>query len=288
MNRSLSQRQFEQLWRRLQRLGLTTYEARTYVVLLGHPQFRAVDLASRAKVPKQKIYDVLAQLRDKGFAIVSRGRTKLFSAVPPAQAIPSFLQRQRKAAEQQFLQLEQLGESLIEALQGLVQTPPEPATGLEHLCVIEDPLQAAVTYRELLVQSSKEFREFVCPPYAVTPIETELVAQALERGVRCRLLIDEPTAERLSSSEVNRLIETGAEVRVASRLPLKLAIFDQVRGMCALQDPVVTHPGWTSLLFSHPGMIEAMNAVFEHYWERGSPWRGKADARSRAANANSG
>ena len=274
----LSQTQFDQLWRQLRRLGLSTYEARAYVVLLGHPQFRAVDLAPRAGIPKQKVYDVLDQLAEKGFATIGRGRTKLFSAVHPAQAIPAFIERQRRLAEQQLLQMQQTGESLVEMLQSLVQVSDQIPTGLDYVKILQDPVQAAVSYRELLGKVKESFRQFLCPPYNATSLETELLLQALTRGVRCRLLVQKPTRKKVSHKDVQRLIQAGAELRLTAQLPLKLMLFDQAVGMCALRDPVVTHPGWTTLQFSHPGMLEAMSVVFDHYWERGTPWGEEAKA----------
>ena len=38
-------------WRKLQQVGLNAYEARSYLVLLGHPRFKALELAARAHVP---------------------------------------------------------------------------------------------------------------------------------------------------------------------------------------------------------------------------------------------
>ena len=75
-------------WRKLQQVGLNAYEARSYLVLLGHPRFKALELAARAHVPRQKIYEVLDSLVEKGFAQVVQERTKLFSAVDPSLAVP--------------------------------------------------------------------------------------------------------------------------------------------------------------------------------------------------------
>ena len=74
---------YEKYWRRLQQVGLNAYEARSYLVLVGHPRFKALELAARARVPRQKIYEVLDSLVDKGFAQVVQEKTKLFSAVEP-------------------------------------------------------------------------------------------------------------------------------------------------------------------------------------------------------------
>jgi len=51
-------------------------------------------------------------------------------------------------------------------------------------------------------------------------------------------------------------------------VPLKLALFDGRRGLIALLDPVITKPAWTSLVFDHPGLGEAMKGLFEEHWRR--------------------
>src|SRR5678816_2074163 len=94
--------EFQRFWKRLQQLGLNAYESRSYLVLLGHPRFKALELAARAHVPRQKIYEVLDSLTEKGFASVIQDRTKLFSAIAPDQALPSYFDRRNQALEQQL------------------------------------------------------------------------------------------------------------------------------------------------------------------------------------------
>ena len=62
MTTELPELDFQRFWRRLQQLGLNAYEARSYLVLIGHPRFKAIELAARAHVPRQKIYEVLDSL----------------------------------------------------------------------------------------------------------------------------------------------------------------------------------------------------------------------------------
>ena len=47
--------EFQRFWRRLQQLGLNAYESRSYLVLLGHPKFKALELAARAHVPAKNL-----------------------------------------------------------------------------------------------------------------------------------------------------------------------------------------------------------------------------------------
>src|SRR6202047_3632995 len=99
MATELPEMDFQRFWRRLQQLGLNAYEARSYLVLIGHPRFKALELAARARVPRQKIYEVLDSLVEKGFAQVVQEKTKLFSAVEPSMAIPGYLARKRQVLE---------------------------------------------------------------------------------------------------------------------------------------------------------------------------------------------
>src|ERR1700752_3214626 len=102
MAQDLPEFEYRRFWQRLQSFGLNAYEARSYLVLLGHPRFKALELAARAQVPRQKIYEVLDSLLEKGFAQVVQERTKMFSAIAPDEAIPSYLERRNKALEAQL------------------------------------------------------------------------------------------------------------------------------------------------------------------------------------------
>ena len=116
MSEELAEVDFQRFWRRLQQLGLNAYESRSYLVLLGHPKFKALELAARAHVPRQKIYEVLDSLVEKGFAQVVQEKTKLFSAVEPALAIPAYLSGKRKLLEQEYTEQTRTANGLIEDL----------------------------------------------------------------------------------------------------------------------------------------------------------------------------
>ena len=102
MSEKWAEGEFQRFWKRLQQLGLNAYESRSYLVLLGHPRFKALELAARAHVPRQKIYEVLDSLVEKGFAQVVQERTKLFSAVEPSLALPAYMARKRQILEQEL------------------------------------------------------------------------------------------------------------------------------------------------------------------------------------------
>jgi HTH-type transcriptional regulator, sugar sensing transcriptional regulator len=259
---------FQRFWRRLQQIGLNAYEARSYLVLIGHPRFKALELAARAHVPRQKIYEVLDSLAEKGFAQVVQEKTKLFSAVDPALAIPAYLAAKRKLIEQELTEQGRAASGLVEDLNEAYSEGQGERGTLDYLRIVSEPAQTAVQYRRMLAEVESEYLEFSRPPYAVDPLDEQLVKQARIRGVRCRLLLEAGTLDDAHRQRLEEFQQAGVEIRVAASLPMKLALFDCMQGMIALLDPVITRPAWTAVIFDHRGLGEAMKGLFEDHWRR--------------------
>lgn len=268
MKEDLAEVEYQRFWRALQHLGLNAYEARSYLVLLGHSKFKALELAPRAHVPRQKIYEVLDSLVEKGFARVVQDRTKLFSAVEPNLAIPAYLARKRQLAEQELTDQARSASNLMEDLSGLYSEGKGGRGTLDFLRIVAEPTQTASEYRRMLAEVKAEYLEFSRPPYAVDPLDEMLVKQARGNGVSCRLLIETGTLDEPHRQRLAEYAAAGVEIRQAPSLPLKLALFDARSGLIALLDPVISNPTWTSLVFDHAGLGEAMKHLFEDRWQR--------------------
>ena len=152
MSEELAEVDFQRFWRRLQQLGLNAYESRSYLVLLGHPKFKALELAARAHVPRQKIYEVLDSLVEKGFAQVVQEKTKLFSAVEPSLAIPGYLGRKRQILEQELTDNGRAGTGLIDDLKALYSEGQGGRGTLDFLRIVTEPAQTAAEYRRMLAE----------------------------------------------------------------------------------------------------------------------------------------
>jgi sugar-specific transcriptional regulator TrmB len=268
MPHDLTEMDFQRFWRRLQQIGLNAYEARSYLVLVGHPRFKALELAARSHVPRQKIYEVLDSLVEKGFAQVVQEKTKLFSAVEPGLAIPSYLARREQALQQEVTEQSRLASGLIDDLKIAYSEGQGGRGTLDFLRIVSEPGQTALQYRKMLSDVQKEYLEFSRPPYAVDPLDEQLVKQARLRGVTCRILLEAGNLDEVHQQRLEEYTAAGVEVREAMSLPMKLCVFDASYGMIALLDPVITKPTWTSVVFEHSGMAEAMKGLFEDYWRR--------------------
>ena len=268
MNKELPEMDFQRFWRRLQQIGLNAYEARSYLVLVGHPRFKALELAARSHVPRQKIYEVLDSLIEKGFAQVVQEKTKLFSAVEPGLAIPAYLARRGEAMQHELEEQARYASGLVEDLKKAYSEGQGGRGTLDYLRIVSEPAQIAAQYRRMLSEVQREYVEFSRPPYAVDPLDEQVVKQARSRGVACRLLYEAGTVDEVHRLRMEEYRASGVEVFSAPNLPMKLAVFDGRQGMIALLDPVITKPSWTALMFDHPGFAEAMRGMFEGYWTR--------------------
>jgi hypothetical protein len=255
-------------WRKLQQVGLNAYEARSYLVLMGHQRFKALELAARAHVPRQKIYEVLDSLVEKGFAQVVQERTKLFSAVDPSLAIPGYLARRSKVLQNELTEQARLASGLIEDLRSAFIEGQDGRGTLDFLSLVNDPTQTAVHYRRMLTTVAHDYAEFSRPPFAVDPLDEQLVKDAAAREIKCRLLIEAAPMDDAHRSRLGEYRDVGIDIRFSERLPLKLALFDRKCGLVALLDPVLTRPSWTAVVFEHNGFAEAMAGLFESYWVR--------------------
>jgi len=259
---------YERFWRRLQQIGLNAYEARSYLVLVGHPRFKALELAARSNVPRQKIYEVLDSLMEKGFAQVIQEKTKLFSAVEPGIAIPAYLERRKETLEAEVEEQRKHGHTLVQDLR-LSYVEGQVGRGtLDYLKIVNDPSQIATYYRSMLSNVEREYVEFSRPPYAVDPLDEQLVKQARQRGVRCRILLESAALDDEHRARLEDYKSVGIEVGLVEKLPMKLALFDSLQGLVALQDPVITRMSWTAIVFDHSGMAEAMVGLFEQHWRK--------------------
>jgi len=77
------QQELEEATRRLEFIGLTTYEARAYIALIGIGVGTAEIVSNAAEIPRTSAYKVLQALERKGFVTSTEGRPQTFRANPP-------------------------------------------------------------------------------------------------------------------------------------------------------------------------------------------------------------
>src|SRR5690625_7824287 len=81
----------------LVQLGLTRYEAKAYLALIGRDHGTPAEIARIGQIPRPRAYDVLASLAERGFVVpVSDARGVRYRANAPDQVVDSLLAGRRR------------------------------------------------------------------------------------------------------------------------------------------------------------------------------------------------
>ncbi len=79
------EKEYENVSRTLESIGLSSYEAKGYIALVAHGHGSAELIAETAHIPRTSAYKVLQSLCSKGFAISTRGRPTIFKPESPSK-----------------------------------------------------------------------------------------------------------------------------------------------------------------------------------------------------------
>ncbi len=247
---------------RLQRLGLTSYEARAYLALLRRDSSTAAETARLAGLPRQRVYDVLSSLVEKGMASTRPGKAVKYAAAPPEQALESLMTRHR----QELSELERDTASMVDTLQPAYMAGQEHTDPLEYIEVLRDRRAINERFGELEAGIKNEILVFTKPPYATPIFEDveglEVVSSHVARSVYEFSAFDDPR----SAEAVRRYIQAGEDARFVEELPLKLVIIDEQIVMFGIEDPVAGSSILTMIVVEHPSLATLLKIAFEAVW----------------------
>lgn len=249
-------------------LGLNAYEASAYVALLGRPEFTSAEIAGKAGIPRQRIYDVLDSLVSKGLCTARDKSPKTYVAIDPKIALELLARERAEGLERQKLQTKAVAERLAAELcpvftEGRGQD--DPLAYVEVLCGA-----TRIAHRALSLAENARFSVNSCirRPIILSKDQNWTFLKApLGRGLKYRALCD---ADALSDPELaewmSRFCEWGLEIRVAPVVPLKMQAFDDEVVLISMQDPVGGQPSFTAVAIHNRGVVAMLNLAFEHLW----------------------
>lgn len=250
---------------RLQRLGLTSYEARAYLALLRRDSSTAAETARLAGLPRQRVYDVLSSLVEKGMASTRPGKAVKYAATPPEQA----LERLVAAHRQELAALERDTASTIDALTPDYLAGQEHTDPLEYVEVLRDRSAINERFGELEASIKDEILVFTKPPYA-TPVHEHTEGLEVVKTHRARSVYEHTAFDDARFAEgVRRYIEAGEDARFVEELPLKLVIIDERIVMFGIEDPVAGSSILTMIVVDHASLARLLKIAFEAVWASG-------------------
>ena len=249
----------------LTRLGLTSYEAKAYLSLIKRDSYTAAQVARQAALPRQRIYDVLGTLVQKGLAVARPGNVVKYAATPPEVAINMLIQSHR----QDLAEMERGARSMVDTLQPAFEAGQVHTDPLEYIEVLRDRRAINERFAELQASVKREILVFTKPPYATPPQEnveglavtqTHAARSIYEFGV-----FDDPDV----ADGVRRFLEAGEEMRFVPELPLKLVIIDETIVMFGMEDPVAGSSDLTIVVVEHGSLARVLKTAFDAIWNSG-------------------
>ncbi len=103
----------KKIWKSLKIMGLTDYEARTYLALTSMISGTASEISLHSKIPRSRIYDVLKEMAEKGFVEIERGRPLKYSVISPMEVFKINKKRMLKELEKAEQQLTNIYDNQI-------------------------------------------------------------------------------------------------------------------------------------------------------------------------------
>jgi HTH-type transcriptional regulator, sugar sensing transcriptional regulator len=259
---------------RLTELGLTSYEAKAYVALTRRDSSTAAQTARLSNVPRQRIYDVLATLVEKGLASTRPGDVVKYAATPPGRALEGLLARRR----QELQALEQSALETVAQLEPAYRAGQAETDPLEYIEVLRDRRAINERFFELQENIKDEILVFTKPPYA-TPAQENPEGLEVASSHRARSLYEFSAFDDPAFAEgVRRFIDAGEDARFVPELPLKLVIIDEAIVMFGLEDPVAGSAGLTMMVVDHPALASTLKVSFDAFWDQGLTFDEAAEA----------
>jgi HTH-type transcriptional regulator, sugar sensing transcriptional regulator len=245
-------------------LGMTQYEAKGYLALIGRGEATPAEISRLAGIPRQRVYDVLASLAERLVVRQVEGSTQRYRALPPDQVTERLLAVRRRQLDQVAEEANTLVDKLLpQFISG--QQRDEP---LDYVEVLRDRRHAVERIAELWDKADAEILSFVCPPYIAPPTaaEVSLPKAPVQRAMYELSLLDNPGLLDVITAYARQ----GEEIRLVTKLPLKLTIVDSRAVAFNMPDPVEGHDLITTLVVHHPMLAETLRLAFDTMWATGN------------------
>ena len=249
----------------LTHLGLTSYEAKAYLTLIRRDSFTAAQVARQSGLPRQRIYDVLGSLVQKGLAVARPGNVVKYAATAPELAIDLLLTAHRD----ELSRMERDARGMVDDLKPAYEAGQVHTDPLEYIEVLRDRRAINERFAELQNAVKKEILVFTKPPYATPPQENieglEVIQTHEARSLYEFSVFDDPAVMR----GVQRFVESGEDARFVPELPLKLVIIDETIVMFGMEDPVAGSSDLTIVVVEHQSLAKVLKTAFNAIWETG-------------------
>lgn len=129
----------------LEEFGLSKYEARAYLTMIGKGSLAASEIAYYANLPRTKVYQTMKKLEKKRLAVISKQKPLICSAIPPEEAFAEIVDLHDRRVKNM--------KKIVERLQKMNDDGQRPKGSEERRYFILDPNSALEKIGNLVAHS---------------------------------------------------------------------------------------------------------------------------------------
>lgn len=251
----------EDIQKFLQGLGLSEYEARTYMTLSMNGPMKAGGVSKESGVPQSKIYWVLDDLIEKQFVEVSEGKPKEYRSVAPEVAMSRLVEEKER--------------SLGEVRSGLkeVSTHLKPMKGSETASGIwttrgRNWVEFFNKASEMVARSRK-YVYGVTRDYSRSAKLSEVVDKAVKRGVKVHVVGMQEIDEE-NFFKAKWYVDHGVELRtIETKLHPRIVVIDGKEVLLRLDHDQKRKEGFpfSSVWSEDPSLVKVFDTYVKNVWE---------------------
>jgi sugar-specific transcriptional regulator TrmB len=242
----------------LQRLGLSGYEARVYLALLGEHEAPVSRIVRKSGVPQAKIYGTLQSLVTRGYAQEVLGEIRRYRGVAPLLAFAAHESKSLK-------ELKQAREAMSALEQQSPKAPSEDPASLGITLV--RGANVGVAFRERLNAAKHEVCVAIKAPLLLAP-KREVQQALFKRKVKLRYVVESAVLKSAAAQGMRELAKEFRHTRVLDEVPLRFALFDGREVMLELAEEDGAPMG---LVVPNKPFAANMERMFANLWKEAKP-----------------
>ncbi len=198
----------------LQDFGLSKYEARAYLTMIGKGSLAVSEIAYYANLPRTKVYQTVKKLEKKKLAVISKQKPLICSAIPPEEAFAEIVNLHDRRVKNM--------RNVVDSLQKINDESQRPKGSEERRYFI---LDANATLEKIgsLIADSRASVTATLDPWGLRLLSQckPSILRALTAGVRLRIILG---SQCIGNENVSQLPD-GVELRT-SEVVSNLIIID--------------------------------------------------------------
>lgn len=188
----------------LEEFGLSKYEARAYLTMIGKGSLAVSEIAYYANLPRTKVYQTVKKLEKKKLAVMSKQKPLICSAIPPEEAFTEILNLHDRRVKNM--------RRIVDLLQKISDDSQRPKGSEERRYFILDA-NSTLEKISTLIANSRSSVVATLDPWGlrlISQCKSSLV-KALTTGVRLRMILGSQCIGNENSTE----LPEGIELRTA-------------------------------------------------------------------------